>query len=95
MQDNYEERIAELEREIEKLKRELNKLKTGQEWYENELEDQNKRITIIERILDVYYDSEASKWQSRYLKRIYATLKKLERKLEQKKNTTTQKQLPT
>ena len=77
MQDSYEERIAELEREIEKLRRGLNKLKSIQEWYEDELEDQNRRITVMEGILDVYYDSEASKWQSKYLRCIRATLRKL------------------
>ena len=94
MQDNCEERLSELEREIEKLKRELNKIKSGQEWYDDELEDHNKRITIVERILDVYYDNEASRWQSRYLRRIYATLKKLERKLGQKKTDNAEQEQP-
>lgn len=71
----------ELEREIEKLKKEINKLKAGQEWAEDELGDHNKRITTIEKILDVYYDQERGQYRSKYLARVYATLKKLERKV--------------
>ena len=71
----------ELEREIEKLRKEINKLKGGQEWAEDELEDHNKRISTIEKILDVYYDQERGQYRSKYLARVYATLKKLERKV--------------
>jgi len=76
-----EKRIEELEREIEKLRKEINKLKADQEWVEGELEDYNKRLGVIEKILDVYYDKEKNRWRSRFLTRIYATLMKHERKL--------------
>jgi len=76
-----DERCKELEREIEKLRKEINKLKAGQEWVEDELEDYNKRITVIEKILDVFYDNDKGRWRSKFLTRIYATLMKHERKL--------------
>ena len=76
-----DERIEELEREIEKLKKEINKLKASYEWVEDELEDYNKRLGVIEKILDVYYDKEKQSWRSKFLARIYATLMKHERKL--------------
>jgi len=76
-----DERIDELEKEIEKLRKEITKLKASQEWAEGELEDYNKRLSVIEKILDVYYDKDKKRWRSRFLTRIYATLMKHERKL--------------
>jgi len=81
MTDNCGQHIEELEREVEKLRKELNKLKAGQEWMDGELEDYNKRLTVIEKVLDVYYDKDKGAWRSRFLSRIYATLMKHERKL--------------